>query len=62
MLDHDPMPMGKHKGEDIGNVPDGYLIWLYEQKWLKAERPEIHAYIVINAPGIKDLILNKEDR
>lgn len=22
------MPFGKHRGEEIGTLPDGYLIWL----------------------------------
>ncbi len=24
------MPFGKHKGESLGNLPIGYLRWLYE--------------------------------
>jgi len=27
--DYTLMPFGKHKGEQLGNVPDDYLIWLY---------------------------------
>lgn len=25
------MPFGKHKGKKISDVPDDYLLWLYEQ-------------------------------
>ena len=31
LTDESPMPMGKHKGEKMANVPAKYLIWLYEQ-------------------------------
>jgi len=31
MLDTDLMPFGAHKGKALANVPDSYLIWLYNQ-------------------------------
>lgn len=27
------MPFGKYKGENIGDIPTGYLTWLLEQDW-----------------------------
>lgn len=29
--DTDPMPFGKYKGVRLGDVPAGYLLWLYNQ-------------------------------
>lgn len=31
MKDTDLMPFGKHKGEQMANVPDSYLIWLWKE-------------------------------
>jgi len=28
------MPWGKHKGVKLGELPAGYLLWLYEQPWI----------------------------
>lgn len=28
--EHTPFPFGKHKGEPIGEVPESYLRWWYE--------------------------------
>lgn len=30
MDDNDLMPFGKHKGKKLMDVPDDYLIWLYQ--------------------------------
>jgi uncharacterized protein (DUF3820 family) len=30
MTDESIMPFGKYKGEKLANVPDEYLLWLYE--------------------------------
>lgn len=34
------MPFGKHKGEEIGEIPTSYLDWLIGQDWLKADLRE----------------------
>jgi uncharacterized protein (DUF3820 family) len=34
------LPFGKHKGEDIVDVPLDYLQWLEEQDWLQADLRE----------------------
>ena len=31
------MPFGKHKGLTLDRVPRGYLEWLLQQKFLRAE-------------------------
>jgi len=30
MTDESIMPIGKHKGRKLANVPSEYLLWLYE--------------------------------
>lgn len=39
------LTFGKHKGERLGDVPAGYLLWLGDQEWLGQKFPEIKAYI-----------------
>lgn len=29
------MPFGKHKGEEVTDLPDQYLEWLSEQEWFE---------------------------
>jgi uncharacterized protein (DUF3820 family) len=36
--DDTPMPFGKHKGTELGDVPDDYLWWCYEN--VKPDTPE----------------------
>ena len=33
LTDDDSMPFGKHKGERLGDVPDGYFTWMLKQPW-----------------------------
>ena len=42
--DFDRFPFGKHKGELLMDVPDGYYRWLSEQDWLK-DWPALAAYV-----------------
>ena len=37
MTDKDSMPFGMHKGKAMANVPDSYLIWIYNRIQIKAE-------------------------
>jgi hypothetical protein len=57
--DKTKMPWGKHKGEFLSLIPPSYLLWLYEQPWIK-EWPGLHAYLKKN----EDLLLaeKNEDR
>lgn len=44
------MPFGKYKGTPLGEVPDSYLLWLYEngiQSW------PLKSYIEENLDAIK---------
>jgi uncharacterized protein (DUF3820 family) len=34
------LPFGKHKGEDLRDVPLDYLKWIESQDWLKDEMRE----------------------
>ncbi len=46
MKDTDPMPFGKYKGTKMANVPDSYLLWIYNRIMMKSE---------------SGIILNKEE-
>lgn len=37
MNDKDLMPFGKHKGTPMANVPDSYLLWLYDRLKVQLE-------------------------
>ena len=50
MDDNTIMPFGKHKGEKMANVPDAYLLWLYENGKCVGE---IKEYIENNLDVIK---------
>lgn len=44
------MPFGKHKGAQLADVPDKYLLWLYEKGM---GNPDLRAYISDNLDAIK---------
>jgi len=60
--DYNAMPFGAHKGRKMKDIPDGYLVWLYSQDWLKGRFPAVYDYIVRNANTLPDLILRAADR
>jgi len=35
---------GIHRGKPLGEVPPAYLLWLYEQRWIK-DWPPLHKYL-----------------
>lgn len=41
------MPFGKHKGQKLGDVPAGYLVWLSEQED-DGRYPKVREYIKKN--------------
>ncbi len=41
------MPFGKHKGAKLSDVPASYLLWLFEQTWIK-DWPGLYAYLKKN--------------
>jgi hypothetical protein len=54
------MPWGAHKGKKLSELPASYLLWLYEQPWVKGSWPLLYAYLKKN----EDLLLaeKNEDR
>lgn len=45
------MEWGPHKGARLGDVPPDYLLWLYEQPWIK-DWPGLYAYLKENEATI----------
>lgn len=45
------MPYGKHKGEKLGEVPDRYFLFLYEESEIKDKK--LLAYVEENMDAIK---------
>ena len=56
--DNSPMPWGKYKGQNMGSVPDSYLLWLYKENKAKGDVLE---YIEDNLDAIKNNI-NEQKR
>jgi len=48
------LSFGKHKGELLTDVPAGYLLWLFDQHWVKKSYPDIYDYIETNYSEIQD--------
>jgi hypothetical protein len=40
--DSDLMPFGKHKGLRLDEVPNSYLLWLYDQRPISDRRLELY--------------------
>ena len=53
MNDNSLMPFGKHKGVKMANVPESYLIWLYENSNIYGE---LKQYIEDNLDVLKSEI------
>ncbi len=45
MNDDDLMSFGKHKNKKMVDIPANYLLWLFDQDWLKAKYPFVWGYI-----------------
>lgn len=50
MDDNSIMPFGKHKGKILKDVPDEYLLYIYEEDIAKGDLKE---YIIDNLNAIK---------
>lgn len=50
------MPWGKHKGQKLSECPPSYLLWLYEQPWIK-DWPGLYAYLKKN----EDLLISEKN-
>lgn len=51
--DNSPMPFGKYKGDNLGNVPASYLLYLYSQGINEILYPELKKYIEENMQALK---------
>jgi len=56
MDDNSRMPFGAHRGELLKDVPDKYLLWLYEEEsdWVEDNHPELLDYIEHNLDQLED--------
>lgn len=49
------MPWGKHQGKKMSDVPDSYLLWLWENPAMDKKRNvELWAYIGENLDAIQE--------
>lgn len=53
--DETVMPFGKHNGTKLKDVPASYLLWLFEQPWIK-DWPGLYAYLKKN----EDLLMSEK--
>lgn len=49
------MPWGKYSGKKLSELPPDYLLWLFEQRWIK-DWPGLYAYLKKN----EDLLLEEK--
>lgn len=49
------MPWGKHKGSMLRELPAAYLLWLFEQQWIK-DWPGLYLYLKKN----EDLLMSEK--
>lgn len=55
MNDESIMQFGKHKGERLEDIPDSYLLWLYDthSESLEQRHPKLFEYLQSNLDAIK---------
>lgn len=58
--DETVLKWGKHKGSKLKEIEPSYLLWLYEQPWIK-DWPELHAYLKANEDAIMAEKVDDED-
>jgi uncharacterized protein (DUF3820 family) len=59
MDDDSLMPWGKHKGKTMAQVPDEYLLWLYENVTVTGP---VKRYVTDNIDAIKANVKRKKTR
>lgn len=60
--DNTPMPWGKYKGKPMVEVPDTYLVWLWDDSGFDRTRnAALFAYIESNLEAIRHNIKNSTD-
>jgi uncharacterized protein (DUF3820 family) len=55
--DDDWMPIGKWRGERLGDVPDHYWRWFVSQDWAQDKYPDLFEY----AQLVEDEIWGQDD-
>lgn len=60
-MDTTRMPWGKHKGKQLKEIPAAYLLYLYEQTWIK-DWPGLHAYLKKNEDLLMKEKVENDDR
>ena len=53
--DDSVMPWGAHKGKRLRDIQPSYLLWLFEQPWIK-DYAGLHAYLKKN----EDLLMEEK--
>ena len=55
------MPWGKHKGQKLLDLPAAYLLWLYEQTWIK-DWPGLYLYLKAHEDQLMKEKVDSEDQ
>lgn len=53
LYDNDVMPFGKHKGENLSQVPSSYFLWLWDDGYWRKTSDPLHQYI---KTGLQDMM------
>lgn len=56
LTDTDPMPWGKHKGEPMSDIPEGYLFWCWDEAGMGKKNDKlcpVANYIRANLEALK---------
>ena len=56
------MPFGKYKDTALGDVPPGYLLWLYEEMKKNDDKLNLFLYIANNLDAIQQEADDEERR
>jgi uncharacterized protein (DUF3820 family) len=48
------IPFGKHKGQNLDDVPDSYLIWLLKQDWVETKFSRLYNRLLELEPLLED--------
>lgn len=59
MTDDSIMPWGKYQGKRMAEIPDHYLLWLYENQYCSGD---VKIYIAQNLDAIRSNIARQKNR
>jgi hypothetical protein len=60
MTDESPMPFGKYKGKKMSEVPDYYLLWVWDN--IQDLRDPLKSYIANNLEAIRVNIQRSQEK